>query len=150
MNEVSVDRAVGAPPERVWEIVTDLERSPEIISGITAVERLDPGEGFGIGTRWRETRIMFGREATEIMEVTELEDGASYAVESAGRGANYRSTVAVEAAEGGSILTMTFTGEPTGTLSKVVATTVGKLFESATRKALIQDMEDIAAAAESG
>ena len=43
---------------------------------------------------------------------------------------------------------MSFRGEPGGTVSKVFASTVGKLFESGTRKAIEQDLADIAAAAE--
>jgi hypothetical protein len=45
-------------------------------------------------------------------------------------------------------LSMEFGAEPTSTVAKVMSATVGKLFENATRKALAQDLDDIAAAAE--
>ncbi len=129
-------------------MITDLDRSPETISGIRDVERLEGGAGFEVGTKWRETRVMFGREATEVMEVTALDPGRSYTVEADSRGAHYRSTMTVEPAAGGSLVTSTFGGEPAGVVGKVLAATVGRLFQGATRKALQKDLDDIAAAAE--
>lgn len=148
MSELSVTAEVGAPPARVWDVITDLDRSAAVITAITAIERLDDGEAFGVGTRWRETRTMFGREATEVMEVTRVESGTSYTVEADGRGAHYTSTLRVEAVDEGSRLSMTFAAEPSGTASRLMAATVGRLFEGSTRKALQQDLADIAAAAE--
>jgi len=49
---------------------TDLEGSAERLSGVNEAEILERPE-FGLGTRWRETRTMFGKEATEEMVVTE-------------------------------------------------------------------------------
>lgn len=148
MTEMTVSSDVAAPVQRVWAIITDLEGTADTITAITAVERLDDGDGFGVGTRWRETRTMFGREATEEMEVTAIELKSSYTVEADARGAHYRSTVSVEPRGDGTRLSMTFGAEPTGTMSKVMAATIGKLFEGSMRKALQQDLTEIAAAAE--
>ncbi len=120
MREIKLTRTVAAPPQRLWEVVTDLDSVSRHISGISRIERLDGGNGFEVGTRWRETRTMFGREATEEMEVTGLEPGRSYTVEADGRGA----------------------------LARVLAATIGRLFEGATRKALQRDLDEMAAAAE--
>ncbi len=148
MSEIAVSRFVAAPPERVWEVVTDLENAVGVLSGVTAVERLDGGEGFAVGTRWRETRTMFGREATEVMEVTAIDPGRAYTVAADGRGARYRSTVSVTPAGEGSTLAMTFGAEPRGVVGKILAATIGRLFAGPTRKALRQDLDDIAKAVE--
>jgi hypothetical protein len=45
-------------------------------------------------------------------------------------------------------LTMVFSGEPTSTMSRATAATIGRLFVGQTRQALERDLADIAAAAE--
>lgn len=72
---VTVDRYVAAPPRVVWAVVTDLEGTTARLPGVLSVERLsDDGPGaYEVGTRWRETRRMFGQEATETMEVVAVE-----------------------------------------------------------------------------
>lgn len=56
-------------PDKVFAAVTDLSRINEWMPGFVAIERLtdDP---FGVGTRWRETRRMFGQDASEEFDVT--------------------------------------------------------------------------------
>ncbi len=146
---VQATKTIAASPERVWALVTDLEEFEQAISGITKIERLDDGDGFQVGTRWRETRVLFGREAVEEMEVTSLEPGKAYTVEADGRGAHYRSVLSVKPSGEGAVLEMSFSGEPTGAFSRFMAATVGKLFEGATRRAFEKDLAEIAAAAES-
>lgn len=141
-------RDTTADPADVWAVMTDIEGSADTISGITEVERLDDGAGFGVGTRWRETRVLFGKEASEEMEVTAVDEGHSYTVEAHNRGTHYVSDMIVEPAAGGAVIAMTFGAKQAGTFSKLMAKTVGKAFEGATRKALQQDLDDIAAAAE--
>lgn len=149
MSELSVSREVSVSPEALWDLITDLDRSPNVISAVTAVERLDDGTGFEVGTRWQETRLILEREATEVLEVTEIDPGRSYTVEADSLGAHYRSVISVEPAPGGSVITISFGAEPASTASKVFAGTIGKLFEGGTRKALVKDLDDIAVIAES-
>lgn len=149
-TQILVERDVEAPAATVWDVVTDLDASSDVMSGIDRIERLDDGDEFAVGARWRETRTMFGRQATEELEVTAFDRaGRSYTVEADSRGAHYRSTLAVdERDDGSSRVRMTFDAEPDGALSRVLASTIGRLFQGATRKALAQDLDDIAAAAE--
>ena len=112
--QIDVSREIGAPAERVWEILTDLPSSPAVISAIDSVEVLAGGDEFGLGTRWRETRTMFGRSATEEMEVSALVPGRSYTVVAASHGARYESSFEVfPAGDHACVVRMTFSGEPT-------------------------------------
>lgn len=147
MSKILVEREVAASPERVWAVVTDLDRTAQSIRGIAKVERLDDGTGFGVGTSWRETRVMFGKEATETMTVTALEPGRSYATEADSRGTHYRSVITVTPHGTGSRLAMEFEGRPHGKVARA-AVLIGKLFEGATRRMIRRDLDDIAAAAE--
>ena len=149
--EIALNRDVDAPAERVWQIITDLEGSERVVSGIGDVQILAGEDEFGVGTRWRETRTMFGKQATEEMEVTALAPGCSYDVEAESHGVRYLSTHTVEAlGDGRCRLSMTFGAEPQGTMARVMAATMGRLFVGATKKALRRDLDDIAAAAEAG
>ena len=120
------------------------------MSGVDSIERLS-GPDFGVGTRWRETRTMFGREATEEMEVATVTPGRSYTVLAESRGTKYHSELRVEGAgAGASVLTMTFAGEPQSFGAKLMGATIGRLFVGTTRKLLAKDLDDVASAAEGG
>jgi uncharacterized protein YndB with AHSA1/START domain len=67
---------IAAPPERVFEVLTDLDHAGKWMPNLVRIERLT-GAGFRAGTRWRETRKMFGREAAEEFEVQGYEPGKS-------------------------------------------------------------------------
>ncbi len=151
MAEMAMRKNVGAPASKVWEIITDLDGAAARMSGIDKIERLDGGSEFGVGTKWRETRTMSGKTATEEMVVTHIEPGVSYTVEADARGAHYVSTMSVEAAdEDRCRVGMTFAAEPDGIMGKIMAATIGRMFQGSTRKAIEQDLDDIKAAAEAG
>ncbi len=149
MRELTVEQQTSASPDKVWSIITNLEEAPNTISGILSIERSDGGSEFGVGSRWRETRRMFGKESTETMEVTGISEGHSYTTEARSHGARYQSSMRVDPIQNdGSRITMTFGAEPEGRIARLMAATLGRFFERATRKTLEQDLADIAATAE--
>ncbi len=148
-EELKVSREVIAPAEQVWSVITDLDRAAERLSGVNALERVS-GPAFDVGTRWRETRKMFGKEATEEMEVASVTPGSAYTVLAESHGSKYESGLRVEASGGGkSLLTMSFKAEPQSFGAKLMGALLGPLARSATKKVITQDLADIAAAAES-
>lgn len=148
MRSTSVTRTVEAPVETVWSLATDLDRWSAAISGIERVEVLE-GEGFAVGTRWRETRRMMGREATEEMWVTEVRPGRSYTTEADGPGVRYVTTFAFEpVGPERTEVTFTFGARPTGTVAKVFLAVAGGLALRSLHKAIRGDLDDLAAAAE--
>ncbi len=149
MNEMSVSRHVAAPRERVWQVITDIDGAPEVVEAIQSVERVE-GEGFAVGTRWRETRRVFGRAATEEMVVTALDPGTGYTTEADGPGTHYVSRFALAEEGEGTRLTMAFGSEPVGLVGRLVGATVGRLAAGASRRAVAADLDDIARACESG
>lgn len=148
MRSTSVTRTVHAPVETVWSLATDLERWASVISGIEKVEVVE-GDGFAEGTRWRETRRMMGREATEEMWVTQVRPGRSYTTEADGPGVRYVSTWAFEP-EGPdrTVVTFTFGARPTSLPARLFMTVVGGVAMRGVRKAIRGDLDDLAAAAE--
>ncbi|HVS17875.1 MAG TPA: SRPBCC family protein [Planctomycetota bacterium] len=111
MNEVTVERTVAAPPERVFAASIDVPRWPEIVPAIQKVELLSSGP-VGVGTRFRETRLFFGREATETMEVLEFEPPRRYLLGAESHGSRYRTEFRFEPEGAGTRVVFTFRAEP--------------------------------------
>lgn len=146
MKPVMVRQACHAPADVLWDVATDLANAPNNVSGITRTEVL-AGEEFGVGTRWRETRTMLGREATETMEITAVEPGRSYTAEAHSSGMHYVTRWDIVATDTGSEIVMTFSGEPTSTIGRVASRIFGAM-NSSMEKTMRKDMADIARAAE--
>ncbi|WAZ22012.1 SRPBCC family protein [Streptomyces cinnabarinus] len=146
---VAVERRIAADQATVWAALTDLPGMERVLTGVTKVEVLSEG-GFGVGTRWRETRRMFGKDATEEMWVTACEVPARYVVEAESHGSHYVSEWDLRA--DGPVTTtvrMTFTGTTTGGGVMAVLTKVlGRVGERAVSKAIAKDLDDVAAAVE--
>ncbi|HET7328323.1 MAG TPA: SRPBCC family protein [Nocardioidaceae bacterium] len=150
MTTVIVRRTAQATPPRVWSVATDIDHWPETMSGIDAVEVI-AGSGFDVGTRWRETRTMSGKQVTEEMAVTAMEDGRSYTVESGGRGAHYVSVFSfLPAGNGATEIELSFTLQPTSAVARML----DRLAAPLTRRTLVNglqgDLDDVAAVAEGG
>lgn len=63
---------VESPPPVVFEALTNLDAAPQWMPGILRIEKLTPAP-VGVGTEFRETRKLFGRESTEHFRVTRFE-----------------------------------------------------------------------------
>jgi hypothetical protein len=131
VSSLIVSRDIAAGPEAVWAVVVGMDDWVAVVDAIEAVERLDDGVGFGLGTRWRETRTMLGKRATEVMEIAEFEDGVRYATEAESHGSKYFSEIRVDPLETGCRLSMSFRGEPQTTFTKIMDATIGRLFDPA-------------------
>ena len=152
---LTLERSIDASTDAVWRVLTDLEGTAAVLSGVTRVERL-AGAGYSIGTRWRETRTMLGREATEEMEVVGIVPGRSTTIAAEAHGMRYRTEFTLEPIEGGAgtLLRMRFSGgseSPSPSwIQRAAAKLTARLGMAATRKAMEQDLADIAAAVERG
>ena len=148
--QVTVEHRIAAPVERVWEALTDIGRAPEVITGIERVEVLSDGP-FAVGTRWRETRRIFGKEATEEMYVTAAKAPERYVVESDSRGVHYISEFTLTPDEGGATSVRLVLDAETEkkSLGGAMGKFLGGIGSKAVAKAISKDLEDVAAAVES-
>ena len=145
---VLLDVNIDARKETVWKIITDIENSAETISGIEKIEVLEkPKEGLS-GLKWEETRIMFGRTATEIMWITDVKPLESYQTKAEGPGVEYVTQLSLADQGDQTILSMEFRTKNKTFVSKIMASTMGLFFSKATKDAIQQDLLDIKAAAE--
>jgi carbon monoxide dehydrogenase subunit G len=141
--EVTVD--IAAPPQVVHGVMTDIARWPEIITGIGSVEILDPGP-IRVGTRFRETRTMFGREATEEMTVTAI-DPRQMVLTAENHGTRSVASHTIAPAAGGSRLNLTFEGAPVSFAARLLGM-IGLLFRGALHRQLAADLADLKGEAE--
>ena len=148
MRPATVDVLIEAPPSVVWSIVTDIEGSASTISAIESIEVLERPERGIRGLKWRETRTMFGKQATETMWITAVDEGSSYTTEARSHGSIYRTLVAVDEAAGGARLRMEFSAEATTLLARILSLALGPLISRSVRSALLKDLEDIRDAAQ--
>ncbi len=149
MRGVRAAVRAAAPPERVFRIATDLRQLPEIIEGLDRVEVLTDGP-MGEGTRWRETRTLHGRQATEEMRVTAFDPPRSFVVEADSHGVHYRTAFSFEPEGAGTRVAMEFTGRPRTLFARAFSLVMGRFMERSLRKVLERDLEDVRRAAEAG
>ena len=138
---------IHAPRDLVFDVFTDLPLAADRISGISRLELLQNAESFQLGTRWRETRKMFGKEATEEMWVTGLTPPSGYIVEAESRGTHYTSTSEFKAKGDTTRVNTTFEGTPLTFATKLMGL-IAPLFARATRKMVQDDLEDLKRACE--
>jgi carbon monoxide dehydrogenase subunit G len=140
---------IDAPPDVVWTVVTDIEDSPNTVSGIEKVEILERGGDGLVGLKWKETRTIGGRKAVETMWVTEAEEGSYYVAEARSHGSIYRTRVGLSPAHGGTRLAMSFSATAVSFVARVFSAVLGPVMKGAIRKAFNRDLQDIKVAAES-
>ena len=146
MKPVVIETEIAAPPARVFAVFTDLARAPERVRAIEALEVLTPGP-FGQGTRFKETRVMFGKSSSETLEVVEFQPGKGYALTAESSGTRYLSTFAFEPSDNGTRVRLTFTATPVSAAAKMMGPMLG-LMAGTLEKAIRADLEDIKAACE--
>jgi uncharacterized protein YndB with AHSA1/START domain len=138
---VVVSAVIEAPTRRVFDLFTDLERATEHVSGIKQVERLTPGP-FGLGTRWRETREVFGHLDTQEMEVIAFERDRAYTLSHHKARVRVEIVFSFEPDQAGTRVTIEFTldgaGMPPGLLTPLNWAIAGKV-----RHVLTDDLADL-------
>lgn len=139
---VTVSGEIKAPRERVWQLVTDIDRWAETITGIISVDIIErPADGI-IGLKWREERVMFGKNAFETMWITSAEPGRWYETTAENHGAIYNTRVSVDESNSNSVLTMQFSVRPVTFAAKLMSLT-SFMFNGTIRKMLDKDLQDI-------
>ena len=149
-HSILVERTVQASPGRVWEVLTDIAHADQTLSGVTHLDLLTAGP-YGVGTRWRETRRMFGKETTEELHVTAAQAPTRTVVEADSRGVHYVTEFTVTPVDDAvTRLTMSFAAvqADAGPVQRAVGRLVGRLGATATEKVMAKDLEDIATRAE--
>lgn len=141
---------IAAPVDVVFDRCTDLHSWADTITAIQKIEVLTEGP-VGVGTRFRETRKMFGREATEEMEYLEFERPSSYLLGAESNGCRYRTRFLFESVgDGGdrTKLTFEFNAEPLNLFARIMSFLMKPLVKKIMGE-VKKDLEDVRRVCES-
>jgi len=142
MASITVNRVINAPIETVFERASDVYKWTDQISAITNVEVLTDGP-VGVGTSFRETRVLFKREATEEMTFSEFDPPTGFTLIASSCGSEYVTKHTFEPVEGGTRLTINFGGTPKTLVAKLV-TPMMAIMKKTLIKCLESDLNDLA------
>lgn len=150
MTTMTLTQSVKAPPERVFGVFTDIAGALDHITAIMKIDILTEGD-IGSGTRWKETRVMMGRECTEELAITEFDPARHYTVESDSCGSHFVCHFDFESDGDVTEVTMNLNCEPMTFFAKVMIVLIkpfaGRMM--CTMQAEMQkDLEELAAVAE--
>ncbi len=142
--EFTVRQRFAKAPDRVFQALTDLEAAPNWMPGLIKIEMISEG-AFGIGTEWRESRKIFGKEATEQFEVTRFEPPTGLALRVDGskgtsKRGEYLFDYRLTPRNGGTEVTLH--GAIRGLHG--IAALVSKLFIGSFKKACVKDLQALA------
>ena len=147
---MNVSTHVNAPKDAVFAAVSDFANAGSIVSAIDDVEmlsRASDGSAVGVGTRFKETRTMFGKQAAETMEVTVFDPPRAFTLSanSCGMTFNTRVTVLEEQPGGGGGCRLIYDvqGKPASLISRITSPIMGLVMKGAMCKGLRKDLQDI-------
>ncbi len=148
MASLSCSIRIGSTQQQVFDVISDLEHAADRISGIESVEVLTDGP-MAVGTRWRETRVMFKKKCTEEMEVVEVDPPHGYRVTAESCGCLYDTAMTVTPDGDEMILEMSFNSTPRTFMAKLMSP-LGKIMMGPMKKLVNQDLADLKAHIEGG
>ena len=134
---------ISKPLEEVWQVITDFKNCPNYISGIINVEILHQPKDTLVGLKWKETRVMFGKEATETMWITDYVENKYYQTRAESHGSIYISKFSLEHSGQNTNLTMSFSSEATTFFVKLISSFMGFIIKGSMKKVISKDLTDI-------
>ena len=141
--ELSVFVEIDKSIEDVWNAIIDFENCSNYINSIVDIKIIENPKDTLIGFKWKETRVMFGKEATETMWITDYVENNYYQTRAESHGSIYISRLSLERVGENTKLTMSFTTEAQTFFVKILSVFMGFMIKGSMKKALLKDLNDI-------
>jgi len=118
---------INASKAEVWAATTDVARFTKVLSGVEQIEIVERPTAGLVGLKWKETRILFGKEATVEKWVTEAKENEHYTTRAeqasssraSGNGFVFITTNRISGNDGSVTLTGIHETEPQGFAAKL-------------------------------
>ena len=146
MARFSLTTRINATPARAFSVFSDLHNADQRVSGIKKLQVLTDGP-IGKGTRFRETRTMFGKDHTEEMEIIDFQPDRSYTVFCSSCGAESSCKFQFRPEGAATVVEMEMLCKPVSFMAKLMSPLMIVMMGSM-RKCMQKEMEELRAAAE--
>ena len=148
MARFTTTKRIEAPQAAVFQLFTDMDRAADHLSGVVRLERLTEGP-VGKGTRFRETRRIFKKEATEELEITDFDPPRSYTVGCESCGCSYTTTMHFVPNGNVTDVEVEMETRPITFMAKLMSPFTKLMMSKFMQKCFDKDLEDLKQAAES-
>jgi carbon monoxide dehydrogenase subunit G len=138
MGPITTTRYIEAPPEAVFTVIANMQNWAEAVPDVVRVEMLSDTTT-GVGTRFRETRLMKGKEATTELEVTEYVENERIRIVADTGGTIWDSVHTVTPERGGTELELSMDARPHTFLARLITPFVKPMLG----KALAKDLDAV-------
>ncbi len=146
MTSFTLCKHINATPKEVFSVASDFKNAATNFSGIERLEVLTNGP-IGCGTRFRETRVMFGRESTEELEITAFDIPHNYAIECDSCGCHLLAKYQFIPDIAGTHVRVTFDSSPVTIFAKLMSP-LAILMSGPMKKMIDKDLDDLKTTAE--
>ena len=149
MSPITLHVRIDAPRERVFQAFSDFPNAAKMVEGIDRVEMLTEGPARK-GTRFKETRTMMKRQATEEFEVVEFEPPALLSLRCGSCGMEYVARQRFSPDGAGTRVDFVMTSKARTLGAKIMSPVIGLMMKGMMTKAMQGDLDQIKAYIETG
>ncbi|MEL7498555.1 MAG: SRPBCC family protein [Planctomycetota bacterium] len=144
---IEMTKQIEAPISQVFEVFSDFPNCHQHIDGIERIEMLTAGP-VGVGTTFKETRVMFGRESTEEMTVTAFQPDQHYVVEADSCGAHFVSKFQFSKTDTGTMVTVRLHTTALTLFAKLMSP-ISRMMAGTMKKMIMADVDQLKTRCES-
>ncbi len=144
---VEASVTINGSKAAVWAVMTDIANAAQILSGVEKIEIVEkPATGL-VGLKWKETRMLFGKEATVEKWITQVTENANYTTRAEDGGFVFITTNGIGGSDGNVVLIGLHVTIAHGFAARLKSLPM-VFFKGMIKKAILQDLNDIKKAVE--
>lgn len=145
--EVTVRGHAAVSPEKAWETIVAVERYPGVVGSYVSVEPIT-SDTRRVGTRWRQTRTVFGRRHAQVLEITEWDPPRAMTTTAVESGAIYTTRHRLDGGQDGTSIEVRFGVRSSNALATLFQRLLGARMLKSTESAMQRDLADLIVAME--
>ena len=138
MKPITIVKTINAPVELVFKTIAHIEEFSKVVNDIVNIEFLSDNKT-GTGTRFRETRMMKGKEATTELEVKEYVENEKVRIVADSQGTVWDTLFTVKKEDDKTMLSTAMVAHTNNIFAKLI----NSMIRSIIAKAVEKDMDAV-------